>query len=40
MPASAERRRRHQDEATEGDEGDAKPNLPLKHPDETLATYV
>jgi hypothetical protein len=26
--------------ATEGDEGDATPNLLLKHPNETFATYV
>jgi hypothetical protein len=32
--------RRHQDKATEGEEGDVKPNLPLKHPNETLTTYI
>ena len=33
-------RRRHQGEATESEEGDAIPDLLLKHPDATLATYV
>jgi hypothetical protein len=33
-------RRRHQDEAVEGEEGDATPDLLLKHSDATLATYV
>jgi hypothetical protein len=32
-------RRRHQGEATEGEEGDAAPDLLLKHPDTILATY-
>jgi hypothetical protein len=33
-------RRRHQDEAVESEEGDAIPDLLLKHPDTTLAIYV
>jgi hypothetical protein len=33
-------RRRHQGEATEGEEGDATPDLFLKHLDTTLVTYV
>jgi hypothetical protein len=32
--------RRHQGEAIEGEEGDATPDLLLKHPNTTLATYV
>jgi hypothetical protein len=32
--------RRHQGEAGEGEEGDVTPDLLLKHPDITLATYV
>jgi hypothetical protein len=38
-PAAARRRRRHQNEATEGEEGDAISDLLLKHSDVTLATY-
>jgi hypothetical protein len=36
--ADARRRRRHQGEAVEGEEGDATPDLFLKHSDVTLAT--
>jgi hypothetical protein len=32
--------RRHQGEVVEDEEGDATPDLLLKHPDTTLATYV
>ena len=39
-PVNAGRRRRHQSEATEGEEGDATHNLLLKHSDETLIIYV
>ena len=39
-PADVGRRRRHQGEATKGKEGDAAPDLFLKHLDATLATYV
>jgi len=38
--ASAERRRRHRGEAVEDEEGDATPDLLLKHSHATLATYV
>jgi hypothetical protein len=34
------KRRRHRGEATEGEEGDATPDLLLKHSNETFATYV
>jgi len=37
--ASVTRRRGHRDEAVEGEEGDTIPDLLLKHPDETFATY-
>jgi hypothetical protein len=33
-------RRRHQDEPVESEEGDATPDLLLKHPDATFAIYV
>jgi hypothetical protein len=39
-PASARRRRRHRDEAAEGEERDTTPDLLLKHSDATLATYI
>jgi hypothetical protein len=32
--------RRHQSEAAESEEGDATPDILLKHTDTTLATYV
>ena len=32
--------RRHRGEAAEGEEGDATPDLLLKHPNKTFATYV
>jgi hypothetical protein len=32
--------RRHQGEAAESEDGDATPNLLLKHPDTTLAIYI
>jgi hypothetical protein len=37
---ASRKRRRHQDKAAEGEEGDATTNLLLKHPDTTLVTYV
>jgi hypothetical protein len=37
---SIEKRGRHQDEAAECDEGDATPDLLLKHPNKTFTTYV
>jgi hypothetical protein len=37
---SIEKRRRHRDETTAGEEGDTILNLLLKHPSETFATYV
>jgi len=40
MPTGAERRRRHQGETVESEEKDTTPNLLLKSPDATLATYV
>jgi hypothetical protein len=40
MLASIGRRRRHRDEAAEDEEGDATPDLLLKHSYATLATYV
>ena len=39
-PAGARRRRRHRGETAESEKGDAIPDLLLKHPDTTLATYV
>jgi hypothetical protein len=39
-PAGAGRRRRHRGVATNSEEGDATPDLLLKHPDATLAIYV
>jgi hypothetical protein len=39
-PAVAGRRRRHRDEAAEGEEGDATPDLLIKHLDVTLAIFV
>jgi hypothetical protein len=33
-------RRRHRGEAAENEKGDATPDLLLKHPDATHATYV
>jgi hypothetical protein len=33
-------RRRHRGEKAEGEQGDATPDLLLKHPDATFATYV
>jgi hypothetical protein len=39
MPADAERRR-HRSEATKSEDRDATPDLLLKHPDATFATYV
>jgi hypothetical protein len=37
---SIEKRRRHRGEAAEGEKKDAIPNLPMKHPNETFATYA
>jgi hypothetical protein len=39
-PTSVRRRRRHRDETVEGKEGDATPDLFLKHSDATLVIYV
>jgi hypothetical protein len=39
-PAGAGRRRRHKGEVVEAEDGDATPDLLLKHSDETHATYV
>jgi hypothetical protein len=36
----ARSRRRHRGETTKDDEGDATPDLILKHPNETVATYI
>ena len=38
-PTSA-RRRRHRGETAESEDGDATPDLLLKHPGATLTTYV
>jgi hypothetical protein len=38
--STGRRRRRHQGEAAEGEEGDATLDLLLKHSDVTLTTYV
>jgi hypothetical protein len=40
MPAAAGRRRRHGGEAAGSKEGDATPDLLLKHLNATVATYV
>jgi hypothetical protein len=39
-PAGAGGRRRQRGEATKDEEGDATPDLLLKHPDATLVTFV
>jgi hypothetical protein len=39
-PADAGRRRRHRGEIAESESGDATPDLLLRHPNTTLATYV
>jgi len=40
MPSRLREEEEHQGEAVECEEGDATPDLFLKHPDATLATYV
>jgi hypothetical protein len=40
MQRQQKARRRHRGEAAEGEEGDATPNLLLKHPNTTLAIYA
>ena len=40
MPSRRQEEEGHRGETTEGLEGDATPDLLLKHPDATLATYV
>jgi hypothetical protein len=40
MPAGAKSRSKHRAEATGSEEGDATPDLLLKHPDAALAIYL
>jgi hypothetical protein len=37
---SIKKRRRHRDETAKDEERDTTPDLLLKHPDTTLATYI
>jgi hypothetical protein len=40
MPSRHREERRHRGEAAKGEERDTTPDLLLKYPDATLATYV